>query len=409
MASVSDRLKSLGVQLGARNIQPPAERPGSWAIEKVVAGLDYPTPLGTTFLTESKFGQEYRHGIIEIFNHPGLTILAEWGRTPGIQQSSASQIAFIDTETSGLAGGTGTYAFLVGLGFFKDDSFHVMQFFMRDPGMEPALLAALADWMSAFQAIVTFNGKSFDLPLLKTRYVLNGLPYPFEKVEHLDLLHLARRLWRNRLESRAMGDLERTILGFTRDQEEVPGYLIPEYYFNYLRTGDARPLEGVFYHNTIDIVSLAALFNYMGTILESPGSADLPSLDIAAIAKLYEDGGRLEDAASLYEASLAMGLPEQFFIRTLERFAFLRRKQGKLELAAGLWQKAAQYGDLAAFVELAKYFEHNKRDIASALEWSTKGFEEAHHQHLPRYQIQIWEEEFQKRIARLTIKLQKGV
>jgi uncharacterized protein len=201
--------------------------------------------------------------------------------------------------------------------------------------------------------------------------------------------------------------LERTILQFSREQEEVPGYLIPTYYFDYLKSGDARPLAGVFYHNVIDIVSLAALFNYMGAILESPLKNPLPSLDMAAIAKLYEEHGRLEEAADLYETCLREGIPEDFFVSTLQRFALLRRKQGNMEQATTLWVKASGYGDISAFVELSKYYEHVQRHYGDALDWAVKGLEAIQQKRMARYQRQIWEDEFQKRIDRLTLKTKR--
>lgn len=405
MDSISNRLKSLGVHLGTRNISQHQQVSGEiWPVEKVISGFDHPTIYGPAFITVREFGPDYSHGNIHLHAMPGLHMLAEWGRTPNVPSLPLDQIAFLDTETSGLAGGTGTYAFMIGLGFFTDHSFKVVQFFMRDPSSEVALLAALVEWMAPFRAVVTFNGKSFDLPLLRTRFTLNGISEPFSALEHLDLLHLARRLWRNRLESRAMGDLEKEIIGFFREQDEVPGFLIPQYYFDYLRTGDSRPLAGVFYHNVFDIVSLAALFEHMAAILEKPHEASLPSLDIVAIARLYEEAGRLEEAADLFEASLGEGLPHQFYVNTLERFATLRRKQGRLDLAVTLWIKAAEKDDISAYVELAKIYEHTLKNIDAALDWSRLGNLKTRDLKLPRYQAQIWEDDFSKRIRRLEAK-----
>src|SRR5690606_29266065 len=131
-----------------------------------------------------------------------------------------------DTETTGLMGGTGTYAFLVGIGFRSDEGFRLVQFFMRDPSLERALLAALQQWLNTFDVVVTFNGKTFDLPLLNNRYTMNGLPSPLSRFEHVDVLHLARKLWRDRLPSRALGDLEKEIVRFFRTGEDIPGWVI---------------------------------------------------------------------------------------------------------------------------------------------------------------------------------------
>ena len=405
-----ERLKALGINLGPKNIAPPADEKdlGEIPIEKVISGQELSTIYGETFITIQDFPHPYQHGAIDLSHIPDLKIIAEWGKSPRIKEIDIQKIGFLDTETSGLAGGTGTYAFLIGLGYHIQGYFRVVQFFMRDPSREPTLLAALDEWLTPFQALVTFNGKSFDIPLLKTRFSINGLTPPFSTYEHLDLLHLARRLWRDRLASRAMGDLEKEIIGFIRDKEEVPGYLIPQYYFDYLRTGDARPLEGVFYHNAQDIVSLAALFNYMASILEAPHRDPLPSLDVVSIAKLYEELGYLEQAAELFERSLSQGLPQDFFIKTIHRFALLRRKQGNLELWCSSWQKAAEYHDLDAHIELAKYYEHQLRDILEALRWSNKAMQELSGLGLSGIFRRNMTGELKKRIQRLENKAGRG-
>ena len=141
---------------------------------------------------------------------------------------------------------------------------------MRDPGQEAALLAALDQWLAEFDVIVTFNGKSFDVPLLNSRFLMNGITTPFERYEHVDVLQIARKLWRDRLPSRALGELEKEIIHFYRTGDDIPGWMIPQVYFDYLRSGDARPLAGVFYHNVIDILTLAALFGHIGAMLNDP-------------------------------------------------------------------------------------------------------------------------------------------
>jgi tetratricopeptide (TPR) repeat protein len=314
----------------------------------------------------------------------------------------------LDTETSGLAGGTGTYVFLVGIGFRIEHGFKLAQIFMRDPSQEPALLAAITQILDSFDTIVTFNGRTFDVPLLNTRHVLNGFTSPFSAMSHVDLLPLARRLWRNRLPSRALSSLEIEILGLQRTREEVPGWMIPEIYFDYLRNGDARQLEGVFYHNAMDIVSLAALFNYMADMLEGPlGNPLLPGLDLVALARLYEDLQDWETAILLYERGLDQGLPQDFFIQTLERFAQLYRRQENWEGAVNLWKKAAGHKHLDAYIELAKYYEHQQRDYDQAIQWTQNALEL-----VPQIETNLFirkslSGDFQKRLDRLMKK--KGI
>ena len=411
MSTLSDRYKSLGIKLGGsqptiNSLETP--RKAVIPIEEVVPGIDFETIHGKSFITIREFDANYVHGDHKLLVQRSLKLISEWGQTPNVSNLARTQIAFLDTETSGLSGGTGTYAFLIGLGYFTESSFKVVQFFMRDPSQEAALLTALDEWLTPFKAIITYNGKSFDLPLLKTRYMINDLKAPFVNFDHVDLLHLARRIWRNRLESRALGDLEKEIIGFIRDQEEVPGYLIPQFYFDYLHTQNSAPLAGVFYHNVYDIVTLASLFGFLADLLEDPTGDIVPSLDVVAIAKLYEDLGRLEIAANLYEAGISQGLPDNFYLATLERFARLRKKQGFQEEALSLWVKAAQRGDLVAFVELSKYYEHTSKDYQTAITWSREGLAQLKKIRIPKYQIQIWEDEFTRRLIRLEKKTSRS-
>jgi hypothetical protein len=378
MESLSDKLKSLGIHLGAgetgkpHNIsdkpQPTGEK---FPIENVVHGFDLNTAFGTTFIAEQIFPEEHQQGTVVLNAAVSPTILAQWAKIPNVFVNGLARVAFLDTETSGLSGGTGTFVFLVGIGFRIESGFKLVQVFMRDPGQEPALLAAITQILDPFDTIVTFNGRTFDIPMLNTRHVLNGFTSPFADLYHVDLLPLARRLWRNRLPSRALSSLENEILGLQRTREEVPGWMIPGIYFDYLKTGDARPLEGVFYHNTMDIVSLAALFNYMADMLEDPlENPVLPGLDLVALARLYEEMQDFETAILLYERGLDQGLPKEFFIQTLERFAQLYRRQENWENAVDLWKRAAGHKYLEAHIELAKYYEHQLRDYDQAIQWT---------------------------------------
>ena len=271
-----------------------------------------------------------------------------------------------------MAGGTGTYAFLVGAARFTEQGdFLLQQFFMRDPSEEPALLEALAHFLAPAQALVTFNGKAFDAPLLNTRYLMHRMPNPMREFAHLDLLPLARRLWRDRLESRALKYIEENVLLAPRSLEEVPGYEIPYLYFDYLRTGDARPLKGVFYHNAMDVVAMAALLSHTASMLADPFHEGIQhGLDVIAMARLYEHLGQVETAARLFERGLQMDLGQEYFWEAVRRLAVLQKRRGDFDQAAPLWEQAAADGHIYAFVELAKFHEHKRRDPAAALEWT---------------------------------------
>uniref|UniRef100_A0A7C4PJR2 YprB ribonuclease H-like domain-containing protein n=1 Tax=Anaerolinea thermolimosa TaxID=229919 RepID=A0A7C4PJR2_9CHLR len=403
MSSLLDRLKVLGISLKEQEGSSPENAP-SVPIAKVVEGKEFSTKDGEIFLVKKTFPQEYRHGVQPLSRRPGLGIIGQYlGAASGVDYS---QIVFLDTETSGLAGGSGVFAFMVGLGFFEENGFKVIQIFMRNPDEEPGLLTALDGFLNSFQTMVSFNGKSFDIPLLNTRYILNQRKSPLEAKLHLDLLQLARKIWRDRLVNRSLGELEREILAFTRQEEDVPGYLIPQLYFDYLKTGNATSLRSIFYHNTIDIVSMAALFLFITQIIESPLQYDIPSLDVAALARLLEGLGKLEEAASLYEYCIDRGLPSSAFIKTIERYALMRKKQGHLELSSILWAKAAERGYIPAHIELAKIYEHYSKDFLLALEWVNRAIERVQSDFsLPGYLRKEYLDNLHHRNARLNSKL----
>src|SRR5574340_128997 len=405
--SLLDRLKSLGVQIGASQVKP-APIQERVPIDRVVPGIEHATLFGSAFLADENFPADYRHGLIPFAQQVDYHILGEWAGYPDLAQQPLDNFVFLDTETSGLAGGTGTFAFMVGIGWWEQTGFHLQQFFMREPAEETAMLAALDEVLTPFRTVVTFNGKSFDIPLLNGRHTLSAFKSPFPDMEHVDLLALSRRVWRNRLPSRALGSLEQDILAITRTQEEIPGWMIPEMYFEYLKTGDSRPLAGVFYHNKMDILSLAALFLHLSNMLTSPMDwLAEEGLDLIAIAKLYEEIGRREQSINLYEHSLSLGLPRPFFIQTLYRYAEVARKGGEFDQAAQLWQKAADYQEWSACLELAKYYEHRQRDYQAALQWTQQARQYLEASLLPKYMLTSLLNELQKREDRLHHKLSR--
>ena len=409
MPSLSDKLKALGVKVGASEIQPStAPVKARSPLEELLQGRWVPTQRGNTFVVEQVFPTDYRHGASAIRLEAPLGTLAAWAHDERIGELQLSELAFLDTETSGLSGGTGTYAFMVGAGRFMDGDFHLSIFFMQDPAQEPALLEALAEFLAPCSALVTFNGKAFDAPLLRTRYALNNIPCPFEGYAHIDLLPLARRLWRDRLPSRALKYLEEHIMSAPRNSEEVPGYEIPWLYFDFLRTGDATPLKGVFYHNAMDVVAMAALLSMTARMLADPHGSDLEhGQDVIALAKLFEDLNRWEDAALLYERGLKTNLPEADFWQAVRRLSALQRRRGDMETALRLWQQAAAEGHIYAHVELAKYYEHTRRDPAAALEWTRSAMQHVEKAELPRYIHKHWMEELEHRLQRLQEKSDK--
>jgi len=405
MATLSERLKAMGVKIGTQDLPPPEQRK-SYPVEEIVAGRFVDTGNGDTYVIEEDFPISYIHGQVglQIANAPRL--IAEWAGNQKIAEQDPEAIVFLDTETSGLAGGTGTFAFLVGVGRYTPEGFHLAQFFMRDPLEEPALLIALEEFLAPCQTIVSFNGKAFDVPLLDTRYTLQGWKSPFKGLAHVDLLHLARRLWRDRLPSRTLANLEVQILHASRTDEEIPGWMIPQMYFDYLRDGDARPLKRVFYHNAMDVVSLAALLNHTSALLENPSAQPMSEyIDLAAVARLLDELGHTDKAAELYETCLNAGLPEEIHNDTLYRLSLLHKHNNNYLAAIPLWEQAAARRKIYAYEELAKYFEHHALDLNSALKWTQEALAFIDTSDLPSADIRQWKSEFKHRLQRLQRKI----
>ena len=409
--SLADKLKSLGVKVGTVDMPASKQKTGA-PIQDVLAGSFVSTRRGEAFIYEEIYDANYRHGWAPLETEVPLNLMAAWAKDPRLLEMPLEAFAFLDTETSGMAGGTGTYAFLVGAGQFENSPsghvFRLLQFFMRDPGEEPALLEALAEFLAPCQALVTYNGKAFDAPLLKTRYILHDIPVPFDDYAHVDLLHLARRLWRDRLPSRTLKYIEENVLGAPRTSEEVPGYEIPWLYFDYLRSGDASEMKGVFYHNAMDIVALAALFSHTAAMLHDPFDERIQhGLDVVALAKLHEDLDQWDRATRLYERGLEMPLDEDDFWKAVRRLSVLQKRRGDLEEAVRWWEQAAEQGHVYAHVELAKHFEHRKRDYMEAQKWADAALVQVESGDLPAYVREHWRAELEHRLNRLVEKRKK--
>ncbi len=407
MPDLSDRLKALGVKLGAD--QPPqAKTTRKYPLESVIDGALKSTPHGDVFQLDELYPHSHTHGNTALGLSAPLDLISIWAGEERMAAHALNQFAFIDTETTGLAGGSGTYAFMVGVGRFEDDGFRLVQFFMREPGEEPALLHALEHFLAPCETVVSFNGKSYDLPLLQARYITNGWPFPLQKSAHLDLLHLARRIWRERLPSRALSYLEEHILQQPRTEEDTPGWMIPQMYFDYLQTGDARPMKGIFYHNAMDILSLAALTNHIAHLLADPLDGRVShALDLAAIGKLHEDLGYLDQAAHILEHSLEQGLPKQAEQAVVKRLSFLHKRRGEMPLALSLWWQAAAERQLYAHEELAKYYEHSEKNFKEALRWANAALALLAQAKTPFADKLQWQEPLEHRRNRLLSKIDR--
>jgi len=277
---------------------------------------------------------------------------------------------FIDTETTGLAG-AGTLAFMVGVGFFDGDVFIVRQYFLRDHGDEEAMLLQLTALLADKRGLVSFNGRSFDIPLLNGRFLMNRLPSPLPDLPHFDLLHPARRLWKHRFGSCSLGNLEERMLGVHRTHQDIPGALIPALYHRYLNDGDGRQMARVFYHNELDILSMVTLAAEIMRQFKQPDSADHP-IDLFSLGRWQADLGDGALAEQCLRWSLDGDLPLPLFHQSLARLALLFKRQNRREEALPLWQQfaATSFDDVAAHVELAKHYEWQTGELKTAVFWT---------------------------------------
>ncbi len=277
---------------------------------------------------------------------------------------------FFDTETTGLDTGTGVYIFLAGFGYFKGRSFVVEQYFMRDFPDEPAVLLAIEQLLKKFRYIVTYNGKTYDWPLLETRFIVHRRSLPDPTPPHLDLLTLSRRMYHFRLENCRLPTVEKHIINFHR-KDDLPGALLPDLYFKYVRSRDARFIHRAFAHNAHDIVSLAAIAAKIIQFMENPFSEDSHAADIFAFARLKENANDPESAKKAYREALRMGLPKNLYNIALRRLSLLLKREGDWEKALELWDVMIRTGkkdDPFPYEEKAKYLEHRKKDYPGALQ-----------------------------------------
>ncbi len=360
-----DRLRAAGLVPEARAAGPPVVS-RDWDALPDVDLQCVETAFGDVYLSERRWPLEHYHGHSALGEALKVEPVAVSRLTRGLEREHIPQAVFIDVETTGLAGGTGTFAFLIGLGTFEGDSFLVRQFFLTGPSGEEAMLAAALESLSSAAALVTFNGRCFDLPLLETRFTLNRLRPP-GALPHLDLLHPTRRLYRRRLPSCRLAHLETALLGLERE-DDVPGWLIPSLYFDYLRFGRAAPLEAVFRHNSLDILSMVTLFAHLARVISGKGTRD--AADYLALARWEEAEGHTAEAASFYEAALenADGRDRIQAIRSLVR---LYRREGRWsDMTATLGRILEDRGHvecrLEALVALAKLMEHRERCFEEA-------------------------------------------
>jgi uncharacterized protein YprB with RNaseH-like and TPR domain len=290
-----------------------------------------------------------------------------------------SKWLFLDTETTGLAGGTGTYAFLIGLAWWDAGALQVEQLFMRDFGEEHAILHEVASRIAERPVLVTFNGKAFDWPLLENRFTMTRSIAVPRLAAHLDLLHPARALWKLRLGSVRLVELERHVLDAARlgwhRQDDVLAALIPQHYFDYLRGGPAEPLAAVVRHNQMDLRGLAALVGKIDALLACDDRGDVDSLDLFGLSRYLQRRGDSQRAHSACTQAIDLGLPKEHDGQARRELALLAKRRGEHDKAAALWHGLVKDDRNGAHAceQLAVYYERRTKDFERALEFAQLG------------------------------------
>ncbi len=363
------RLRQAGrARRSPANPTPPAPSPtaptSSSCLTQLPGTREVVRPQGSYLLRETRYPLHHRQGkftLQEVLGLPreALTLVIEH------TSFDLRRAIFLDTETSGL-GGAGAIVFLTGIGFFEKKAFVVQQYFARHPGEERAYLPDLAQKLARAPGLITFNGRSFDWPLLRSRFVIHGMRPPPEP-PHLDLLPPARRLWRSRLGACNFGHLEQHILAYQRPGPDVPSWLIPTLWIQFVQgQGQVETMERVLYHNQEDIVSMPPLTHALLATLTQ--RLDPHPHDWVALARVYQRAGRFVEAEDAYRQALEHPLPPAQRARAMRELAFLLKRLGRRQEAARWWRSLARLlpQDIEALVELAKYYEWHQKDIKKA-------------------------------------------
>lgn len=409
-ASNRDRLNRLRQRL-AQIAGDDFDEPGEYAAPELAEPVPLETAVPGTlvgtgdegfYLVRQDFPLHYRHGVTALGDllETAASHFAFSANDEGLREFDPRTACFVDTETSGLAGGTGTVAFLIGVGYFVDDVFRLDQCFLRDYDDEEPILAYLAGIFAKCKTLVSYNGKSFDLPLLRSRFIQARLPFRLEAAMHLDLVHVARRVWKRRLGDCSLGNVEREVLGIDR-HNDVPSYLIPQIWFNFLHTGDATALGPVFHHHQMDILSLVSLAAHLAQCLDAPeGGGFAHREDRLSVVRIHYRQKNYEDVITLANAFLEAELASPLRAECLQMLAHAARAGGRPDLLeTTLEQWAAEFPEPNALIELAKHLEHRHRNYSRAIALVQQALERAGTTSHP---------DLQHRLDRLQKKADKG-
>lgn len=347
-------------------------------LQDFIPGAVHSNEAGSFYCIENRYPVGTLHGgfslgaALDISCH-SLSLLC-----PDYNSSTLTpqKLLFLDTETTGLSGGAGTVAFLVGIGYFEEDCYIVRQLFMRDYNEEAALLFELNSLLSKFKGLVTFNGKSFDWNLLQSRFISNRIRPALSSPVHVDLLYPSRKIWGLKLESCRLSSLEENILGEARC-DDIPGSMIPAVYFKYLEDRDAADIKKVIRHNELDILSMVALLSKMSSMLENPLSEPLCEQELLGMGKIFQKSGEEESVINCYEHCAQS---DNFPVKAaaVKHLTNIYKRKGNYVRALKHWESMLEGSggfNLFPLVQMAMYYEHKEKNPGKALELIEKAIE----------------------------------
>ena len=360
---------------------------------------------------DNSYAADAKYGKIRISSGLDITgeLLTCMSKDPEFKDLDLSSALFLDLETTGLSGGTGVIPFLVGLGYYEEDQFHVVQYFLGEPGEEEMMLSDLNDFFREkdFQSVVSYNGKVFDLPLLETRFIINRLPFILNDLPHLDFLFPARRLWSHKYENCKLSSLALDVVRTGRT-EDIPSAEIPWRYFQFIQSGDFSLVEPIIYHNAEDILSLLGVIIVGASIFsDDPDACSADGMDYFGAGKIMESFGDTEKSLQFFQKALKNGTSEDVTLSVRRRLSLNYKKNEEWDKALDVWREMTDTqivtrDALFSFRELAMYYEHKEKKYEEARRIAEEGLVASFH--VSSY----YEDDFRHRMERLRLKIKKS-
>jgi len=345
-------------------------------IAGVTFGKEVSTPFGPCYIMDYEYDLGAFHGhkrIREVFDY-GTWGLSEILKEPDLGNLDPEQGLYLDIETTGLSAAEGAFPFMIGVGYFEKKVFKVVQFFARDYEEEPATLNLLMELVKKKSHLITFNGRSFDVPMLDARLRAAKFDARLGNLPHIDLLVPARRLWKYCDHGCSLGALENSRLGFVR-HGDVPGYEIPPLYNQYTRSRDLRKLVVVFTHNVYDVISMVVLQARICQVLQMDQVHELSPEETFALGRVHNSFGRYDIAYRLFADSVKGLSSGQRYIAYKEMAGILRKRKD-LKEAAKIYKAMIKDKPekLFPYMKLAVHLENREKDFVGAIKIIDAGF-----------------------------------